>query len=119
MSWLPTTIAPTPIIANLLVTVRNPDGTPMPEDLKQAKTHLDILREKQPNTPETHEAWANYYAAQNNIAAAMQEMQQAIELDPNRSESYLLLAPVSTALQPARPSRSAISRKQPKSIPRP
>ena len=79
-------------MANLLVTVRNPDGSPMPEYLKQAKTHLDILREKLPNAPETHEAWANYYAAQNNIPAALQEMNQAIELDRNRSESYLLMA---------------------------
>jgi tetratricopeptide (TPR) repeat protein len=79
-------------MANLLVTVRNPDGSPMPEYLKQAKTHLDILREKLPNAPETHEAWANYYAAQNNISAALQEMNQAIELDRNRSESYLLMA---------------------------
>ena len=42
--------------------------------------------------PETHEAWANYDSALSNNAAAMQEMQQAIALDPNRSESYLLLA---------------------------
>jgi cellulose synthase operon protein C len=78
-------------LANLLVTVRNPDGTPVEDTLKQAKGHLDILREKQPNSPETHEAWANYDSAQNNIAAAMQEMQQAISINPNRSESYLLL----------------------------
>jgi cellulose synthase operon protein C len=79
-------------LANLLDTVRNPDGTPVEETLKQAKIHLDILREKQPTTPDTHQAWANYDAAQNNIAAAMQEMQQAIAADPNRSESYLVLA---------------------------
>jgi cellulose synthase operon protein C len=79
-------------LANLLDSVRNPDGSTVPDMLKQAKTHLDVLREKQPNTPETHEAWANYDAAQNNIAAAMQEMQQAIAADPKRSESYLLLA---------------------------
>ena len=79
-------------LANLLDAVRNPDGSPVEDTLKQAKTHLDILREKQPNNPETHEAWANYYAAQNKIAAAIQEMQQAIAADPNRSESYLLLA---------------------------
>ena len=78
-------------LANLLVTVRNPDGTPVEDTLKQAKGHLDILRERQPNSPETHEAWANYDSAQNNIAAAMQEMQQAISINPNRSESYLLL----------------------------
>jgi len=79
-------------LSNLLVTVRNPDGSPMQDTLKQAKTHLDVLRDKLPNSPETHEAWANYYAAQNNIGGAMQEMQQAIAIDPNRSESYLLLA---------------------------
>jgi len=79
-------------LANLLVTVRNPDGSPMQDTLKQAKAHLDVLRDKLPNSPETHEAWANYDSAQNNIGAAMQEMQQAIAIDPNRSESYLLLA---------------------------
>src|SRR5579864_3991643 len=79
-------------LANLLDSVRNPDGSSVPDMLKQAKIHLDILREKQPNTAETHEAWANYDSAQNNTAAAMQEMQQAIAVDPNRSDSYLLLA---------------------------
>lgn len=79
-------------LANLLVTVRNPDGSPSADAFKQAKTHLDLLRDKQPNSPETHEAWANYYAAQNNLTAATQEVQQTIALDPNRSESYLLLA---------------------------
>ena len=79
-------------LANLLVTVRHPDGTPVQDTLQQAKTHLDILRTNQPNSPETHEAWANYRAAQNDIAAAIQEMQQAIAADPGRSESYLLLA---------------------------
>ena len=79
-------------LSNLLVTVRNPDGSPDQDTIKQAKTHLDILREKAPNLPETHEAWANYYAAQNQIAQAITEMQQAIQLDPNRSESYLGLA---------------------------
>jgi tetratricopeptide (TPR) repeat protein len=79
-------------LANLLVTVRNPDGSPVQDTLKQAKTHLDILRTNQPNNPETLEAWANYDAAQNNIPAAVQEMQQAVAADPARSESYLLLA---------------------------
>jgi tetratricopeptide (TPR) repeat protein len=76
-------------LANLLVTSRNPDGSPVAEDMKKAKTHLDILNEKQPNSPETHEAWADYYAAQNNIDRALQEIQKAIELNPGRSESYL------------------------------
>ena len=79
-------------LANLLVTVRNPDGSPSLDALKQAKTHLDILRDKQPNNAETHEAWSNYYAAQNNLTGAIQEAQQTINLDPKRSESYLLLA---------------------------
>ncbi len=79
-------------LANLLITVRSPDGSPVPDSLKQAKIHLDILREKQPNTADTREAWANYYAALNNLGPAMQEAQQAIVLDPARSESYLMLA---------------------------
>lgn len=79
-------------LANLLDAVRNPDGSPVVDYLKQAKTHLDVLKEKLPNSPETHEAWANYYSAQNNVTSAIQEMQQAITLDPQRSESYLMLA---------------------------
>src|SRR5581483_11631167 len=79
-------------LANLLTGARRPDGTAFPDYLDQAKPHLELLREKQPNNPETHEAWANYYAAQNNLGAALQEAQQTIALDPNRSESYLLLA---------------------------
>ena len=79
-------------LANLLLMARNPDGSPMPDALKQAKAHLDILKDKQPDNPETHEAWASYYAVQNNLSAAIQEMQHAIALDPNRSESYLQLA---------------------------
>lgn len=61
-------------------------------DLKDAQPHLDVLRDKQPNTADTHEAWANFYNAQDNLPAAMQEMQKAISVDSNRSESYLLLA---------------------------
>src|SRR5271165_5761009 len=57
-------------LANLLVTGRNPDGSPVQDYLKQAKAHLDLLSEKQPNDPEVHEAWANYYAAQNNMPSA-------------------------------------------------
>ncbi len=79
-------------LANLLDAARKPDGSAMEDALKQAKPHLDILREKQPNSPATHEAWAKYDAALNNNADAMREMQAAIAADPNRSESYLLLA---------------------------
>ncbi|MBZ5679195.1 MAG: tetratricopeptide repeat protein [Acidobacteriia bacterium] len=73
-------------IANMLVAARQPDG------LKIARTHLDVLRDKQPNNPQAYEAWANYYAAQGSLAVAMQEMQKAIAIDPSRSESYLNLA---------------------------
>jgi cellulose synthase operon protein C len=73
-------------LVNLLIGTRNP------EYLKKAESDLKILREKQPNSPETHEAWASYDGAQNNVAEAIREMQQAVALDPNRSESYLLLA---------------------------
>ena len=79
-------------MANLLVTFRNPDGSPNADAFNQAKIHLDILRQKQPNAPETHEAWANYYGGMNDLPKAIQEAQQAISLDPARSESYMLLA---------------------------
>jgi len=70
-------------LANLLISHGDP---------KQAQTYLDVLRQKQPNTPETHEAWANFYSAQDNLGAAVQEMQKGIAADPSRSESYLNLA---------------------------
>ena len=79
-------------LANLLVTVRNSDGSPNQDSLKEAKTQLDILREKQPNSPETHWACSSYYSAQSNLGAAMREAQQAIAIEPSRSESYLVLA---------------------------
>ena len=79
-------------LANLLVAARNPDGSPNDDYLKQARIHLDLLHEKQPQNPEVFEAWADYYAAQNNVGAALQEIQKAIAADPNRSESYLNLA---------------------------
>src|SRR5271166_266555 len=60
--------------------------------LKDAEPHLKILREHQPNSPDTYEAWANYYSAQDNLASAIQEMQKGIAADPSRSESYLDLA---------------------------
>jgi len=70
-------------LANLLIGARQ---------LKDAQTHLDILREKQPDSPDTHTAWANFYAAQGNLGAALQEMQKGIAADPSRSDSYLSLA---------------------------
>lgn len=101
-------------IANLLVTVRNTDGSASQDALKQAKPHLDLLREKVPNLPETHEAWADYYAAQNDLANAMQEMQQATTIDPSRSESYLMLAMLQ--LRSKLPDQAEISLKQAVSV---
>lgn len=79
-------------LVNLLIASRNPDGSRSPEYLTQAKIHLDVLRQKQPDSADTHLAWANYYDAQDNLASALQEMQKAIAADPNRSQSYLNLA---------------------------
>jgi tetratricopeptide (TPR) repeat protein len=79
-------------LADILVSVHNPDGSPNQDYLKQARIQLDILREKQPDSADTHLAWANYYGAQDNLSAALQEMQKAIAADPTRSDSYLGMA---------------------------
>jgi tetratricopeptide (TPR) repeat protein len=79
-------------LSNLLISVRNPDGSPVPDMLQQAKTHLDLLSKEQPDNAETHAAWANYHSALNDLSTATQEMQRAIKLDPNRADSYLMLA---------------------------
>lgn len=79
-------------LANLLVTARNADGSPNQDYLQQARAHLDLLREKQPNSPQVLQAWADYYAGENNLASALQEMQKAVAADPSRSESFLNLA---------------------------
>ena len=79
-------------LTNLLISVRNPDGSPVPDMLQQAKTHLDLLGKEQPDNAETHAAWANYDSALNDLNTATQEMERAIKLAPNRSDSYLMLA---------------------------
>jgi tetratricopeptide (TPR) repeat protein len=79
-------------LANLLITARNPDGSANEDYMKQAKAHLDLLSEKQPQNPEVFEAWADYYAGENNVGAALQQMQKGIAADPSRPESYLNLA---------------------------
>ncbi|MGD0791696.1 MAG: tetratricopeptide repeat protein [Terriglobales bacterium] len=70
-------------MANLLILGRQ---------FNDAKGHLDLVAEKQPNNPDVYIARANYYAATNNTTAALADMQKALQLDPNRSESYLNLA---------------------------
>jgi len=74
-------------MANMLVASRQ---------LKDAQSHLDVLHEKQPDSPDTHIAWANFYAAKDDMTSALQEMQKAIAADPSRSESYLNLALLQT-----------------------
>jgi len=73
-------------LANMLIASRQTEG------LKDAKIHLDLLREKQPNSWETYAAWSNYDAVQNNVPDAMKEMQKAIAADPARSDSYVNMA---------------------------
>jgi tetratricopeptide (TPR) repeat protein len=97
-------------LADLLTSWRAPDGSPSQDYLKVARQHLDLIRDKQPNSPETHAAWAMYDAAQNNVAAAMQEMQQAINAEPRRSDFYLSMA--SFQLRANLPDRSEASFKK-------
>ncbi len=79
-------------LANLLVAARNPDGSANTDYLKQAKIHLDLLKEKQPNNADAHQAWANYYTAQGDLGSALSEMQKAIAAEPTRPGFYLSLA---------------------------
>jgi tetratricopeptide (TPR) repeat protein len=58
----------------------------------EAKEHLDLLVQKQPNNADVYIARSNYYADLNNPAAALADMQKALQLDPSRSDSYLNLA---------------------------
>jgi cellulose synthase operon protein C len=78
-------------LANLL-TLPDRSGAAIPDNLKQAKAHLDVVTPQMPNSAEVHEAWANYYSVQNDLTQAIGEMDQAIKCDPNRGESYLALA---------------------------
>src|SRR5271169_6119617 len=70
-------------MANLLILGRQ---------FNDAKGHLDLLAEKQPNNPDVFIARANYNAGTNNTSAALADMQKALQLDPARSDSYLNLA---------------------------
>ena len=67
-------------IANMLIAAKF---------FKEAQEQLDILTVKQPNNPDVHMALANFKARQGDLPGAMQEMQKAINLDPNRSDAFL------------------------------
>jgi cellulose synthase operon protein C len=88
-------------LANLLISAR---------DLKQAQPHLDVLHQKQPDSAQTHLAWANLYAAQGNLGLALQETQKAVAADPTSAESYLNLAVLQ--LRANQPDQSEISLKK-------
>ena len=79
-------------LAELLINGARQPGSPASQYMNEAKTHLDILRNGRPNDPETHEAWALYYAAQDKTGEALREAQLTVDADPSRSVSYLLLA---------------------------
>ncbi len=74
---------------------------------KDAQEQLDVLTEKQPDSPDVHMALANFKDRQGDLPGAMQEMQKAIALDPNRSEAFFNFAIMqirpsnSTPLKPA------------------
>jgi len=70
-------------IANLLMLGRQ---------FNDAKQHLDLLAQKQPDNPDVDIARSNYDAATGNTSAALADMQKALALDPKRSDSYLNLA---------------------------
>jgi tetratricopeptide (TPR) repeat protein len=54
-----------------------------------AKEQLDLLVQKQPNNPDVYLALATYYdAATKDTGAALAALHKALQLDPNRSESY-------------------------------
>jgi cellulose synthase operon protein C len=70
-------------LANLLIANRQ---------LKDAQPYLNTLRDEEPKNPDTHLAWANFYAAEDDLKSAMQEIQEAIKVAPDRYDSYLDLA---------------------------
>jgi tetratricopeptide (TPR) repeat protein len=70
-------------LANLLIFGRG---------FNDAKEHLDLLVQKQPNNPDVYVARSNYDAATNNPMAALADMHKALQLDPGRSDSHLSLA---------------------------
>jgi cellulose synthase operon protein C len=70
-------------IANLLILGRQ---------YGEAKQHLDLLAEKQPSNPDVFIARSNYDSGIGNPAAALADLQKAIQLDPSRSDSYMNLA---------------------------
>ncbi len=58
----------------------------------EAKTQLDVLKQRQPNNPEVWIALAMYdNEGTKNTAVALADLRKALQLDPKRSETYLSL----------------------------
>jgi tetratricopeptide (TPR) repeat protein len=70
-------------LANLLVLGR---------DFQAAQQQTDLLLKQRPNDPGVHSLVSSLYAAQDNVPAAIAEVQKAISLDPARWEFHLELA---------------------------
>ena len=60
--------------------------------LDRAKEHLDLLAAKDGADPQFHLAMANYLGTQDNLAAALVEMQKAVDGAPGNVDSLLNLA---------------------------
>jgi tetratricopeptide (TPR) repeat protein len=69
-------------LANLLILGRQ---------FNDAKEHLDLLEKKRPDA-DFYIARANYYAGTNDTKDALEDLKQALKLDPSRSDTYLNLA---------------------------
>jgi len=63
-----------------------------PDQLKSAQDQVDVLKEKQPNDPDTHVAQASILAREQRFNEAIAEMQKALALEPSRGESYYNIA---------------------------
>jgi tetratricopeptide (TPR) repeat protein len=61
-------------------------------DFQQAKEQTDWLLRKRPDDPQVHVAHAGLLAGKDDIPGAVEEMQKAIAMAPNRSSLYLSLA---------------------------
>ena len=63
-----------------------------PSHSAEAKEHLDLLAQKEPNNPDVYLVLATYYnTATKDTGAALNAIHKALQLDPNRYEFYLSL----------------------------
>jgi Tfp pilus assembly protein PilF len=73
-------------LTNILIAAGQPD------QLKSAQDQVDVLKEKQPNDPDTHVAQASILAREQRFNEAIAEMQKALALEPSRGEAYYNIA---------------------------